>query len=366
MTLQIKQLYSETEGNRPSKEQVDAGQLWINSGDSCIGTKKNDGTVVTYAQLTEAERETARSALTKTVADATYLGKTAKAASATLADKATILATSRNIALSGDVTGNADFNGSTNTTIAATLVDSGVTAGAYGPTNAATLTFGGSVNVPQVTVDEKGRVTKAVHHTIKLPAAPTSVSGNAGTATQLATARTVLTNLSSTNAASFDGTTNITPGVTGTLGIANGGTGATTASAALSNLGGVSTSGGTINGNLTVSGALSGGTLSATSDARLKDIIDVIRDINLSSLSTYRYTFKHDESHREHVGLLAQEVQAILPEAVIDNNGVLSLDYNAVVSILVSKVNRLEEALHDLQVQNTNLLARVESLSGGY
>lgn len=48
-----------------------------------------------------------------------------------------------------------------------------------------------------------------------------------GSATSLATARTIQTNLASTAAASFDGTSNVTPGVTGTLGVGNGGTGQT-------------------------------------------------------------------------------------------------------------------------------------------
>ena len=43
----------------------------------------------------------------------------------------------------------------------------------------------------------------------------------------LTTARTIRTNLASTTAASFNGSANITPGVTGTLPVANGGTGAT-------------------------------------------------------------------------------------------------------------------------------------------
>ena len=54
---------------------------------------------------------------------------------------------------------------------------------------------------------------------------PTSVSGNAGTATKLATARTIRTNLASTSTASFDGSGNVTPGVTGILPVGNGGTG---------------------------------------------------------------------------------------------------------------------------------------------
>lgn len=61
--------------------------------------------------------------------------------------------------------------------------------------------------------------------------------GNAKTATKLATARTITANLASSTAGSFDGSANITVGVTGTLPIANGGTGATTAAAARTALG---------------------------------------------------------------------------------------------------------------------------------
>lgn len=67
-----------------------------------------------------------------------------------------------------------------------------------------------------------------------------SVTGNAGTATKLATPRTLQTNLASSTGASFDGSADASPGVTGVLGVANGGTGATTAAAALAALGGVS------------------------------------------------------------------------------------------------------------------------------
>ncbi len=69
-------------------------------------------------------------------------------------------------------------------------------------------------------------------------------------ARRLYTARTIRTNLASTSSASFDGTANITPGVTGTLPVANGGTGATTAAQALENLGGFSNTGGRIEGSV--------------------------------------------------------------------------------------------------------------------
>jgi len=57
---------------------------------------------------------------------------------------------------------------------------------------------------------------------------PTFNQNTTGSAAKLTTPRTVQTNLSSTSSVSFDGSTNITPGVTGTLSVGNGGTGATT------------------------------------------------------------------------------------------------------------------------------------------
>ena len=61
-------------------------------------------------------------------------------------------------------------------------------------------------------------------------------TGNSATATKLATARTITANLASGTAGSFDGSANITVGVTGTLPIANGGTGLTSAPSMLVNL----------------------------------------------------------------------------------------------------------------------------------
>ncbi|EFH7315812.1 TPA: phage tail protein [Escherichia coli] len=62
------------------------------------------------------------------------------------------------------------------------------------------------------------------------------LTGNADTATKLKTGRTILVNLGSTGAVTFDGSANVTPGVTGTLPVSSGGTGATTASGARTNL----------------------------------------------------------------------------------------------------------------------------------
>jgi hypothetical protein len=92
------------------------------------------------------------------------------------AGTATKLASAQNVALSGDVTGSAAFDGSTDVTITAALANSGVTAGSYGAADA----------IPVVTVDAKGRVT-AVTNTAITPAAIGAIPASAiGTANGVA------------------------------------------------------------------------------------------------------------------------------------------------------------------------------------
>lgn len=60
------------------------------------------------------------------------------------------------------------------------------------------------------------------------PTWPTFNQSTTGSAATLTTSRTFQTNLASTSTASFNGSANVTPGVTGTLPVANGGTGRAT------------------------------------------------------------------------------------------------------------------------------------------
>lgn len=83
----------------------------------------------------------------------------------------------------------------------------------------------------------RGNGTNVVMSAIQAADVPTLNQNTTGSAATLTTARTIQTNLASTSSASFNGSANITPGVTGTLPVANGGTGATTAANARANLG---------------------------------------------------------------------------------------------------------------------------------
>jgi len=80
-------------------------------------------------------------------------------------------------------------------------------------------------------------------------------TGNAATATALASGASIRTNLASTSAVNFDGTTSISPGVTGTLPVANGGTGLTTLSSFVRTTGNQTIGGNkTFSNNVVVSG----------------------------------------------------------------------------------------------------------------
>ena len=84
---------------------------------------------------------------------------------------------------------------------------------------------------------DKATLTNGDDVTGVLPVANGGTGNENGTVDRLTTARTIQTNLGNTSSASFDGSSNITPGITGTLGVPNGGTGASTAAGALQNLG---------------------------------------------------------------------------------------------------------------------------------
>lgn len=90
-----------------------------------------------------------------------------------------------------------------------------VTAGTAQGDASKTLSFGGTFTIPTVTYDAQGHVTGKGTTTMTMPATPTTVSGNAGSATKLQNARTISLGTAVTaTATSFNGTANITIPVT--------------------------------------------------------------------------------------------------------------------------------------------------------
>lgn len=114
----------------------------------------------------------------------------------------------------------------------------------------------------------------------------------------------------------------------------------------------------------------SGGTVystdfSASSDARLKNIIGFVDDalFKISQLNAVRYSWNmtardlgYENRDYPEIGVLAQEVQAILPEIVtVDDKGYLRVSYDRLVPVLI-------EAVKEGRVLNKQLEERVAKL----
>ena len=101
-----------------------------------------------------------------------------------------------------------------------------------------------------------------------------------------------------------------------------------------------------------------GGTSWASdSDERLKDIIEPIEN-GLEKVLTLRSVigkYKTDEEDKRRVFLIAQDVQAVLPEAVFENEGNLMLQYTDLIPLCI-------KAIQEQQATITALTARLTAL----
>lgn len=90
-----------------------------------------------------------------------------------------------------------------------------VTAGTVKGDDSKTLGFGSTFKVPSITYDAQGHITSTSTTTMTMPVTPTTVSGNAGSATKLATARNFsITGGATASAISFNGTADVALNVT--------------------------------------------------------------------------------------------------------------------------------------------------------
>lgn len=94
------------------------------------------------------------------------------------------------------------------------------------------------------------------------------------------------------------------------------------------------------------------GDISITSDARLKSNIVPLGSTleNLLKLEAKQYTLNDDTSQNKKIGLLVHDVKKVFPELVSENkNGVLSVNYNALVPILINALKEQEDNYTDLE-----------------
>ena len=100
------------------------------------------------------------------------------------------------------------------------------------------------------------------------------------------------------------------------------------------------------------------GTLTQASDARLKDNITSLNHSleKLQRLNGYHYQWKENESAEVETGLLAQEVQEVLPELVKENSdGSLGVNYSGLIPHLIEGLKQQQEQIEALKKEIESL-----------
>ena len=192
-----------------------------------------------------------------------------------------------------------------------------------------------------------------------------ALTGNASTATTLATARNI-------NGVSFNGSADITvTAAAGTLSGATLASGVTASSlTSVGTLTALTVTGAiTANGGIAVTGAITAtGNISAyvSSDRRLKNNIVPIENAltKLNKIGGYSFDWTDDyiekESNgkgedgyffRKHdIGVIAQELQEILPEAVAEKtDGYLGVRYEKIIPLLIQSIKELQLEIKELK-----------------
>lgn len=130
-----------------------------------------------------------------------------------------------------------------------------------------------------------------------------------------------------------------------------------------SQIGALSTNGGTVSGSLVVAGKLDAngslsvsGWISATdnitaySDKRLKTNLNVISNPIEKVAKLTGYTYDRIDTGNRETGIIAQDLLEVLPEAVReDENGILSVAYGNVIGLLIESIKELKSEITALK-----------------
>jgi uncharacterized protein YceH (UPF0502 family) len=104
-----------------------------------------------------------------------------------------------------------------------------------------------------------------------------------------------------------------------------------------------------VGGSLTANG-----NITAYSDIRVKDNVETIPNAldKLDQIRGVTYTrTDRDDKERRYAGVIAQEIEKVLPEAIFENEEYKSVDYNATIGLLIQAVKELTDKVKALEAK---------------
>jgi hypothetical protein len=142
----------------------------------------------------------------------------------------------------------------------------------------------------------------------------------------------------------------LTTGITGTLPVANGGTGVTSSTGTGSVVLSASPSfTGTVGAAaITATGDIAAANFNSTSDISLKDNIQTIVNPLDKIIKLNGVTFNWKENQKPSIGVIAQELEKVLPELVTQGD-VKSVNYNGIIGVLIEAVKEQQKQIEELK-----------------
>ena len=106
------------------------------------------------------------------------------------------------------------------------------------------------------------------------------------------------------------------------------------------------------------------GDLNVNSDARLKaNIVSLGGTLaKLLQIDGKSYTMKKDESEKQKIGLLAQDIEKVFPELVSESNGIKSVNYQGLVPVLINALKEQDVLMKEQQSVLTEQQSELDEL----
>ena len=106
------------------------------------------------------------------------------------------------------------------------------------------------------------------------------------------------------------------------------------------------------------------GNLNINSDARLKaNIVSLGSTLSkLLQIDGKSYTMKKDESEKQKIGLLAQDIEKVFPELVSESHGVKSVNYQGLVPVLINALKEQDAMMKEQESKYLKQEKRLERL----